>query len=257
VAFCSWCSQPIPDGARSDSVFCGKICRQRAWRLRARRAELAERPERAARPLRMAYADPPYPGLSRRYYADQPSFAGEVDHVALIERLQAYDGWALSTGEFALRDLLPLCPYGARALPWVKPMRPSSSTYGVQTACEYLIVVPGRRLRPSTCGWLHAAPARLGGSTLKGRKPLKFIAWMFGCLGLLPGDELEDLFPGSGAVTRAWAEVQRVAGDVGATRRQEQLRDRLPATGRSAPPARDASRVGRRRRVPLGLPAER
>ena len=44
--------------------------------------------------LRLAYADPPYPGQSKRYYGDQPSYAGEVDHAALIERLSGYDGWA-------------------------------------------------------------------------------------------------------------------------------------------------------------------
>lgn len=35
-------------------------------------------------------------------------------------------------------------------------------------------------------------------------KPPQFSAWMFAQLGALPGDELVDLFPGSGAVTDAW-----------------------------------------------------
>lgn len=48
------------------------------------------------RPLRLAYADPPYPG-NARLYRDHPDYGGEVDHAALIERLSAYDGWALST----------------------------------------------------------------------------------------------------------------------------------------------------------------
>ena len=30
--------------------------------------------------MRFAYADPPYPGLSARYYRNEPTFAGEVDH---------------------------------------------------------------------------------------------------------------------------------------------------------------------------------
>lgn len=49
--------------------------------------------------MRFAYADPPYPGLAARYYADQPTYAGEVDHAALVASLEAsgYDGWALST----------------------------------------------------------------------------------------------------------------------------------------------------------------
>jgi hypothetical protein len=32
-----------------------------------------------------------------------------------------------------------------------------------------------------------------------------FCRWLFGLLGAAPGDQLDDLFPGSGAVTRAWA----------------------------------------------------
>ena len=46
-------------------------------------------------------------------------------------------------------------------------------------------------------------------TTLPGRvtgtKPPAVCAWIFGLLGTAPGDTLDDLFPGSGAVTRAWA----------------------------------------------------
>lgn len=46
-------------------------------------------------------------------------------------------------------------------------------------------------------------------TTLPGRvigaKPAAFCRWMFHLLGAQPGDTLHDLFPGSGAVTRAWA----------------------------------------------------
>lgn len=251
---CAWCCDPLPGGARSDSVFCGRVCRQRAWRLRRRRAELEARPRRASTPLRLAYADPPYPGLARRYYGAETSFAGEVDHAGLIERLGAYDGWALSTGAYALRDLLPLCPQGALVCPWIKPRRRRRSGRGVHNHWEPLIVVPGRRLCPSVGDWLYAAPARLGGSSLRGRKPLAFVAWLFACLGALPGDELEDLFPGSGTVGRAWAEVSRLES-AAPSRRGEDLGDGLGirSATRRAGASGDASRLGRRRRVPLGV----
>jgi hypothetical protein len=42
-----------------------------------------------------------------------------------------------------------------------------------------------------------------------GRKPLAFCAFLFEQLGMLPGDELADLFPGTGIVSRAWAELSR------------------------------------------------
>lgn len=38
-----------------------------------------------------------------------------------------------------------------------------------------------------------------------GAKPAEFAYWMFDLLGALPGDELVDLFPGSGGIGRAWA----------------------------------------------------
>ena len=37
-----------------------------------------------------------------------------------------------------------------------------------------------------------------------GAKPAGFCWWLFDLLGALPGDELVDLFPGSGGIGRAW-----------------------------------------------------
>lgn len=167
----------------------------------------------------MAYADPPYPGFAARLYADQPTYAGEVDHAALIASLvDRYDGWALSTGAYALRDLLPLCPPQARVCAWVKPIGVSSKTWGIHNAWEPLIVVAGRSRRPGKRDWLAAQPAR-GGGDLPGRKPVAFCAWLFEMLGLEPGDQLDDLFPGTGIVSRAFAELSaapRLDGSRGA-----------------------------------------
>jgi hypothetical protein len=38
-----------------------------------------------------------------------------------------------------------------------------------------------------------------------GAKPAAVCRWIFDLLGAAPGDTLDDLYPGSGAVTRAWA----------------------------------------------------
>jgi hypothetical protein len=162
--------------------------------------------------MRMAYADPPYPGLARRYYEQEDSYAGEVDHAELVASLTAgdYDGWALSTSASALRDVLPLCPEGARVCAWVKPIGVSSATAGMHSTWEPVIVVPGRRLPPGFRDWLRAMPAR-GGGELMGRKPLAFCAWLFRLLGLQPGDELVDLFPGTGVVGRSWREASSTA----------------------------------------------
>jgi hypothetical protein len=169
---------------------------------------------------RVAYADPPYPGTSRKYYRNEPTYAGEVDHVALLSSLQEFDGWALSTSAKALRDLLPLCPREARVCAWGKPHGVSSKTRGLHNAWEPVIVVPARRVRPGVADWLSARPARGGGETLMGRKPVKFCAWLFRVLGMMPGDELVDVFPGTGVVSAAWAEVsRRSSGDAAGSAR--------------------------------------
>ena len=159
--------------------------------------------------MRFAYYDPPYPGKAR-LYRNEPSFAGEVDHHQLVQNALAggFDGWALSTsGRLgALRMLLPLLPDTAIVAPWVKPGGGRPDAYGPHNRWEALLVVPGRRLRTAPADFLYAQPAR-GGGTLVGRKPIAFVAWLFGMLGARAGDTLVDVFPGTGIVGRAWEEL--------------------------------------------------
>lgn len=67
-----------------------------------RRAHPCPRPSgiaRERRTVKFAYADPPYPGhTKRKLYANDPQCA-EVDHAELVARLvrDFPDGWALST----------------------------------------------------------------------------------------------------------------------------------------------------------------
>jgi hypothetical protein len=198
---CFWCQKlpPMPNGK-----FCSRKCRQSSFRARRRRTTV----EAAGRPMRMAYFDPPYPNLARKYYQHEPSYAGEVDHPALIASAMeaGYDGWALSTSARALRELLPLCPTDVRVCPWVKPIGVPPATNGLHNAWEALLVVGGRQRPPGRRDWLAAQPARHGG-TLPGRKPAAFYAFLFDSLGMLPGDDLFDAFPGTGGVARAWAYV--------------------------------------------------
>jgi len=188
--------------------------------------------------MRFAYADPPYPGLSLKYYRN-----AEVDHAALVASLTAggYDGWALSTAARSLRDVLPLCPPEARVCAWVKPIGVCPRTFGLHNVWEPLIVVGGRQRRPGKRDWLRAQPARRGGE-LPGRKPIAFCAWLFECLGMVPGDSLDDLFPGSGVVGRAWVEMSRRSS---ATDQASPVDERYvsPLEDRdvSLPAARDAS----------------
>ncbi len=210
---CAWCNEPIPNW-RPGARFCSTPHRQAAHRL-TKLGHGARATSQTSAPLAWAYADPPYPGTAAKYYRGEANFSGEVDHRALIDGLELQrgvgllDGWALSTSEDALREVLPICPPGTRTCPWVKPIGVSPATYGPHNTWEALLVVGGRRIQGvRERDWLRAMPARRGGE-LPGRKPIAFCAFLFAQLGMLPGDTLDDLFPGSGIITAAWLEMSR------------------------------------------------
>lgn len=150
--------------------------------------------------MRAAYADPPYPGCAKLYPEKR-----EVDHATLIAELATYEAWALSTSSVALRDLLPLCPPTVRVMAWVKPFASFKPGVTVAYAWEPIIVQGGRkrpRTKPTVRDWVSANITLRKG--LVGVKPDVVCCWLFEVLGLEPDDEWHDLFPGSGAVTRAW-----------------------------------------------------
>jgi hypothetical protein len=116
-----------------------------------------------------------------------------------VDQLATYDGWALSTSRRSLRDVLLLVPGGDLI----------AKSRGPSNIHEYVIVSPARRRMPGPPDALVAAVARGGDSDLIGRKPLRFVFWVFELLGASPGDALDDLFPGSGVVSRCWEELSR------------------------------------------------
>lgn len=236
---CAWCRGPIPPRARRDAITCSTRCRQARNRFvqGVGSAPVAD----GGQPLRLAYADPPYPGLSRRYYESHPDYAGEVDHAELIASLSAaYDGWALSTSAAALPEVLALCPPGTRVAAWHRGERPTRSR-GPLNAWEPVLYRGGRlhvgqacttgsgcnrdasdvdERRVAIAGEHDASEisARRVDSLVYrpgvrstdpgrviGAKPAVFCRWVFDLLGALPGDEFVDVFPGSGGVSRAWA----------------------------------------------------
>lgn len=207
---CSWCASRIT-AARRDARFCSKRCRQAAHRARVVRVDR----DATNRPLRLAYADPPYLGLSRKYYGDQSSFAGEVDHDELLSRLASYDGWALSCSSAsvpAIAARLVAHDLPARLAVWIKRPRPHT-TARIVTAWEGVFFVPARVARDPhatapVVDVLQGVTVARRRTTLPGAvigmKPPAFCSWVFELLGATPGDELADLFPGSGIVARAW-----------------------------------------------------
>ena len=225
ITHCIWCTRPL-GRKRRDAKFCGKPCRQASWRARVAHCEL----QRIGKPLRLAYADPPYPGKSGLYH-DQATFADEVSIPELLSRLHAYDGWALSTSAIAAPAVLAQCV--ARGLTirlavWVKTPRPHLQAR-ILNAFEVVIFASGRpTLSPAfhsegsldrqTTPRLRVTDVLVGvNSRIRptlpgaciGMKPPAFCTWVFKLLGALPGDSLDDLFPGSGIVTRCWLDYTR------------------------------------------------
>lgn len=162
--------------------------------------------------MRFAYADPPYPGTAMLCYAGHRDFAGEVDHGELVERLvgEYPDGWALSTSARALPVVLAFCPPGVRVGVWVRGARPTVSAWPL-SAWEAVVFAGGRRLPSRDVAddvLIYTARPRLSDpERVVGAKPARFCYWLFDLLGARAGDELVDLFPGSGGVARAWAVV--------------------------------------------------
>lgn len=161
--------------------------------------------------IRFAYADPPYPGQAKRHYGEHEDYAGEVDHRALVDRLDSdFDGWALSTNAKSLQAVLALCP-PVRVLIWHKPRSPHYPGV-VSFMWEPVILRGGRAPKRGAAqvqDFLSASPESRqhkdgNDGYVIGAKPPVFCRWLFECAGLEADDELHDLFPGSGGVTREW-----------------------------------------------------
>lgn len=165
--------------------------------------------------MRLAYADPPYPGQARKHYAHDPRCA-EVDHVALFSQLREFDGWALSTTSTALPfvydcaesagfTLWPHDPNGIRTGGWFKPFAIFKPGVNPAYAWEPVLFVSARKRSRSEAtvrDWVSANVTIKRG--LSGVKPDAVAFWLFDLMGARHGDDFHDLFPGSGAVSRAW-----------------------------------------------------
>lgn len=175
--------------------------------------------------MRFAYADPPYLGCCQLYgHPDQEGCWNEpATHARLIERLCADypDGWAMSASSPSLRALLPLCPPDVRVAAWVKTF--GAFKKGVRPAYMWEPVIFWRGRNPSA-GHPHPPPAKGAQQTtpkdftitvieeealpqpitlrkgFTGAKPPVFCQWVLDLLGYRDGDELDDVYPGTGVM---------------------------------------------------------
>lgn len=160
--------------------------------------------------MRVGYGDPPYPEQAEKHYGDHPDYAGEVDHEQLLCDLRDYDGWLLHTSSVALPQVLHLCHLHGiddfRVMAWVKPFAAFKRNVSVAYAWEPVLVKPCRKPVVDESmvyrDWIAEGITMQRG--LAGAKPERVCHWAFNVLGMEPGDELVDLYPGTGAVTRAW-----------------------------------------------------
>lgn len=179
----------------------------------------------------MGYLDPPYWRRCRLYghfhnpAGGRPFDGGCWDQIATHQLLVEWacdefpDGWALSLSAESLPTMLEVCPRDVRVGAWVRGERAVRSDLPL-SSWEPVIYVGGRAY-PSPVderridSLVHGVSPRLTDpARVIGAKPPAFSYWMFDLLGLVPGDELVDVFPGSGGVARAWAEVNRRAHQV-------------------------------------------
>lgn len=156
--------------------------------------------------MRIGYADPPYPGQSK-LYKDHPDYAGEVDHADLIEKLyNEFDGFVLHTASTTLRYVLPYLAPETRVMSWVKGFAAFKKNVSVAYAWEPVIIHCARKpvvsKRLTMRDWIESPITLKRG--LCGAKPEKVCQWAFEMVGMRPDDELVDLFPGTGAVTKAF-----------------------------------------------------
>lgn len=166
--------------------------------------------------IKIAYADPPYLGQGRKHYSKLHPRADEWDkldkHKQLIEQLcdEFPDGWALSLSSPTLRDILPMCPIDVRVAAWVKPFCSFKKGVTVAYAWEPVIFRGGRKRttqQETVRDWCSVSMTRE--KNHPGAKPFEFCIWLFQLMNLKDGDEFVDLFPGSGAVTKAWEQYRK------------------------------------------------
>jgi len=161
--------------------------------------------------MRFAYADPPYLGVSYRYpeHPESARWDDPAAHQALMAELDSgYDGWAFSLSAASLPVLLPLAPPGIRVAAWVKPWAAFKRNVRCAYTWEPVIFRPGRDRSaegaPVTRDHLSEPMTMRRGLT--GAKPEAFCRWILALVGWIPGDELHDLFPGTGVFAQVVAQ---------------------------------------------------
>jgi hypothetical protein len=181
---------------------------------------------------RLCIADPPYLGRAVRWYgpggcgngrgqgqADNHPEASIWDdperHRQLVSELESnFDGWAIAMSVHSLSTYLRVIETdsrnGIRVCVWDKGNAVTSGNR-ITNVWEPVIV----RIPQDRKGWkselqrttdvLHCAAPR---KNFVGSKPLEWTNWALDLMGYKDGDEVTDLFHGSGAVSQALSQMR-------------------------------------------------
>ncbi len=161
--------------------------------------------------MRLAYADPVYLGCAKLYPEHPESHVWDdpEPHRRLLADLdREYDGWAYSLSSTTLATILPMAPPGTRVAAWVKPFAAFKRNVRIAYTWEPVLFKPGRDSSKdgAPVGRDHLAEPIALKRGLTGAKPEAFCRWVQVLLGWMPGDELVDVFPGTGVMGRVMAQ---------------------------------------------------
>lgn len=185
---------------------------------------------KVAQMSRLCIADPPYLGRAVRWYgeggcgngygqgqADNHADAAKWDnpetHKQLVRDLQAnFDGWAIAMSVHSLSTYLSVVETdsrnGIRVCVWHKPSAMTSGNRITNSWEPVLVKVPKDRK-----GWGSGLPRITDVATINpprsgfiGAKPIEWTYWVLDLMGYQDGDEVVDMFEGSGAVRQAIAQ---------------------------------------------------
>ena len=160
--------------------------------------------------LRLAYADPPYLGCCKLYGHRHEEPWGCWDDVdtqieLMVDLASKYDGWAMSTSSPNLGKLVGTAEaLGARTAAWVKPFAAFKANVRIAYTWEPVLFVPARDSSKdgAPVGRDHLSTPITLRKGLTGAKPEAFCEWVLDLLNVQPGDEVVDLFPGTGVMGR-------------------------------------------------------
>lgn len=204
--------------------------------------------------MRLAIADPPYLGRAARNYGrgsdlqgfgqgDKTKHSGSPRRTSVHDEAHAwddpethrrlvdllvrdYDGWAVAMAPDNLRHYLQWVPADTRIAVWVRPRSVPTGSRITPSWEPVLVHVPRGRRDRSTGQVLTDVFTAPPPQTFVGAKPRPWTRWVLDLLGYDPdADDVDDLFPGSGAVSSEIAQrvlvwttrldAQKIAGHIG------------------------------------------